>query len=185
MSTVAKREAGIVAPAKTPASGRETDDLLTRAGRGDQSCLPALWALFDDGDRGRRLVEALGSPAAFLRDSVIGNAAGKDLAVREAMARKLAKVRSELEGPDPTPLERLLAERAALCWFIVHRHEDAYMTAKDLSLAQAEFYQRRIDKAHARFLAAVRTLAQVRKLALPALQVNIGANQVNVAEARS
>jgi hypothetical protein len=42
---------------------------------------------------------------------------------------------------------------------------------------------RKIDKAHARFLTAVRTLAQVRKLALPTLQVNIAKNQINVAEA--
>jgi hypothetical protein len=38
---------------------------------------------------------------------------------------------------------------------------------------------------HARFLSAVRTLAQVRKLAVPALQVNIAKNQVNVAGAGS
>jgi hypothetical protein len=35
-----------------------------------------------------------------------------------------------------------------------------------------------------RFLSAIRTLAQVRKLALPTLQVNIGQNQVNVAESK-
>jgi len=43
---------------------------------------------------------------------------------------------------------------------------------------------RKIDKAHDRFLSAVRTLAQVRKLALPTLQLNIGKNKVNVAETR-
>lgn len=46
---------------------------------------------------------------------------------------------------------------------------------------QAELHQRKIDAAHRRFLSAVRTLAQIRKLALPNLQVNIGQNQVNVA----
>ena len=49
-----------------------------------------------------------------------------------------------------------------------------------MTLAQADFQYRKIDRAHARFLSAVRTLAQVRKLGLPTLQVNIGANQVNV-----
>jgi hypothetical protein len=54
-----------------------------------------------------------------------------------------------------------------------------------MSIAQANFHLGRIDKAHARFLSAVKTLAQVRKLALPTLQVNIARNQVNVAETRS
>jgi hypothetical protein len=51
-------------------------------------------------------------------------------------------------------------------------------------LAQADLQHRKIDKAHARFLTALRTLAQVRKLALPTLQLNIARNQVNVAETR-
>ncbi len=33
------------------------------------------------------------------------------------MSRKLAKLQAELGGPDPSPIERLLAEREALCWF--------------------------------------------------------------------
>ena len=64
-------------------------------------------------------------------------------------------------------------------------YEANYAQAKDLTLRQADFQQRRIDAAHRRFLASVRTLAQVRKLALPTLQVNIGTNQVNVAESGS
>ena len=93
--------------------------------------------------------------------------------------------RSELEGPNPTPIERLLAERASLCWFIVNRYENAYANADGWNISQADLQHRKIDKAHARFLSAVRTLAQVRKLALPTLQVNIAKNQVNVAETRS
>lgn len=53
-----------------------------------------------------------------------------------------------------------------------------------MSIAQANYFQQRLDKAHARFLSALRTLAQGRKLALPTLQLNIARNQVNVAETR-
>jgi hypothetical protein len=42
------------------------------------------------------------------------------------------------------------------------------------------YYQRRMDSANRRFLAAVKALALVRKLAVPALQVNIAKKQVNV-----
>ena len=52
----------------------------------------------------------------------------------------------------------------------------------DLTLGQAEFHQKRITKAHNRYLSAIRTLAQVRRLGVPAVQVNIGEQQVNVAQ---
>ena len=48
-----------------------------------------------------------------------------------------------------------------------------------LSLKQSEFYQRRIDRAHRHYLATPKSPAAVRKLALPAIQVNIATNQVN------
>jgi hypothetical protein len=83
------------------------------------------------------------------------------------------------------PIERLLAERVSICWFIVNRNEDSYANSKGWSLDQAGFQHRKIDKAHARFLSALLTLAGVRKLALPILQLNIARNQVNVEEAGS
>jgi hypothetical protein len=108
------------------------------------------------------------------------------LLVAEAFRQKLDSVRAELEGPNPTPIERLLAERASICWFLMHRYELACATnAQGWNIPQADLQHRKIDKAHARFLSAVRTLAQVRKLALPTLQLNIAKNQVNVAETRS
>jgi hypothetical protein len=51
----------------------------------------------------------------------------------------------------------------------------------ELTLRQAEFHQKRITMAHNRYLSAIRTLAQVRRLGVPAVQVNIGEQQVNVA----
>ena len=117
--------------------------------------------------------------------SLIEKACGKNILIQEAIVQKLDNLKAELEGPNPTPIERLLAERASLCWFIVNRYENAYVNAEGWSIAQADLQQRKIDKAHARFLSALRTLAQVRKLALPTLQVNIAKNQVNVAGSQS
>ena len=87
----------------------------------------------------------------------------------------------QVNGPNPTPIERMLAERASLCWYIVNLYENAYANASGWNISQADLQHRKIDKAHARFLSALRTLAQVRKLAVPVLQVNIGKKQVNVA----
>ena len=41
--------------------------------------------------------------------------------------------------------------------------------------------QRRIDHAYRRYLSALRALAQVRKLTLPVVQINIAKKQVNIA----
>ena len=48
-----------------------------------------------------------------------------------------------------------------------------------LTIRQAEFHQRRLDATNRRFLAAVDTLALVRKLAVPVLQVSIAEKQAD------
>jgi hypothetical protein len=167
------------AKAKAPETDAEVKALLKRANRGDESCLPEVRAWLDAVPG---LVEANGSPARHLINDLVEGYA-KDLVVREAAHRKLAEVRASLEGPNPSPLERLLAERAAVCWFLVNRYEKQYARSTDLNIRQADYHQRRIDAAHRRFLSAVKTLASVRRLALPALQINLARQQVNVAGA--
>jgi hypothetical protein len=174
-----------VSKRKPPAPGKETTELVKRAAGGDQSCLPAIRDLLADGDRGESYRDAYGSSASWLRQSIIKKTAGENVVIQESIDQKLDEIQSELEGPNPTPIERLLAERASFCWFIVHWYENAYANASGWNISQADLQHRKIDKAHARFLSAVRTLAQVRKLALPTLQVNIAKNHVNVAETRS
>jgi len=52
---------------------------------------------------------------------------------------------------------------------------------EDRTIVQGDYQQRRMDRAHKRYLSAIKALALVRKLALPVLQVNIARKQVNVA----
>jgi hypothetical protein len=174
-----------VSKPKPPAPGPETRELVKRASKGDESCLPAVRALLADGDRGESYRDWYGSSAEWLRRTIVDKAAGENVIAQEAIHRKLDNVRSELEGPNPTPIERLLAERASLCWFLINWYENSFQSVESMSIAQAHFHLRKIDKAHGRFLSAVRTLAQVRKLALPALQLNIARTQVNLAGAGS
>jgi hypothetical protein len=46
-----------------------------------------------------------------------------------------------------------------------------------MTLVQSEHAQRRMDRAHPRFLNTVKTLAAVRRLALPALQIDVAQRQ--------
>jgi hypothetical protein len=151
--------------------------VLRRARSGDESALPALRRVLDTGE----LVESLGNLALQVEATLIKNAAGENLAFKEGLGRKMAKIRADLAGPDAPPLERLLADRVAVCWLSLHDVEVRFaQSCNDLTIKQADYWQRRINSAHKRYLTAIKTLATVRKLALLALQVNIARKQVNV-----
>jgi hypothetical protein len=122
-----------------------------------------------------------GNMADLIQRKLIDKLAGKNLAFREAVSRKLELLRAELADPKPTPLERLLVERILSCWLHLHYLALIYAERDGLGWELGGYYQRSIDRAHKRYLSAIRTLAVVRKLALPVLQVNIARKQVNVA----
>jgi hypothetical protein len=165
----------------TPAAVEKVREFLKQAQKGDASTLPALRQYLQD----PAAVDMLGGNLAQQAEqSFIRAASGEDLAFREALARKLELLRAELAGPDPTPVERLLVERIVACWLQVQDADIRYAQAKNLSIDWGEYYQRRMDRAHRRYLSALKTLALVRRLAVPVLQVNIARKQVNVGRAR-
>jgi hypothetical protein len=47
------------------------------------------------------------------------------------------------------------------------------------TLAQGNYYQKRLDRAHRNQLSAMRTLAQIRKVGPAAVQINIAEKQIN------
>jgi hypothetical protein len=106
----------------------------------------------------------------------------KDLASKEMMDFQLAAMREEIAGENPSPLERLLAERIVLTWLQIQLFESLYASSmfKSMTLAQGSYYQKRLDHAHRRHISAIRTLAQIRKLG-PAVQINIAGKQINTA----
>ncbi len=104
----------------------------------------------------------------------------ENLASKEVMKRQLAAMREEIAGANPSPLERLLAERIVLTWLQIQLFEGLYASSmvKSMTLAQGSYYQKRLDHAHRRHLSAIRTLAQIRKMG-PAVQINIAEKQIN------
>jgi hypothetical protein len=151
--------------------------LVRKVEAGDEGLLPQLREALRD----PRWVELLGGDLArWPIDRLLTAASGGRLVVREAIVRKMDLLRAELAGPDPSADERLLADRVVACWLHLHHLEytDTSLTAAG---GQAgELLQRAVDRAHRRYLSAIKTLATVRKLALPALQLNIARKQVNV-----
>jgi hypothetical protein len=119
-----------------------------------------------------------------IRLSVSLALAGTDEIFRESLTKKLATLKEELGGM--TPLERLLGERVAACWLNVYYIDALYAERLNYVTAeQGEYFQRRQERAQRLYLSAIRTLAQVRRLLVPVVQVNIGAQQVNVANGSS
>ncbi len=151
--------------------------LTDRAQQGDKTALPALREFFEKPG----VVEATGNLARMARDSLVEKYCGKNLLIKEGLTRKMDALRAELAGAAPAPLEGLLAERVVACWLHLHHLEMIYATKESMSLELGTFYQRSICSAQNRYLAAIKTLALVRKLAVPVLQVNFAKRQMNVA----
>jgi hypothetical protein len=105
-----------------------------------------------------------------------------DCAAGAALREDISDVADKLAGPTPSAFERMLADTAATCWFAYCLHEAQYageVTGEGMSFAQSERAQRRMDRAHRRFLNTIQTLATVRRLAVLAVQINVAREQVN------
>ena len=116
-----------------------------------------------------------------MAEEVLVRLVAGDSALRhEAIHRKLAALRADLAGPTVCPLERLYIDRVVLCWLQVHQaDEHAARRASQGEVAGGDYDQRRQDRAHKRYLSALHALAQFRRPQIPAVQVNIGAQQIN------
>jgi hypothetical protein len=103
-----------------------------------------------------------------------------DAKTKGSLKDELRGVADELAGLSPSPIERVLADTAATSWFAYRLHEATYasgVTGGGMSLAQSEHALRRMDRAHRRLLSTLKCLATVRRLAVPALQINVARHQ--------
>jgi len=160
--------------------------------------LEALSKRAEDGEEGARkelrralresapeVIARCGGASRVYRRMLAERVAAGDPLAKEATVERAERMALELAGENPTPLEVLLSERVASLWILVELQEAllaAYYykgggTAVSVVLQMARLQ----ESAHRRYLAAIKTLAQVQKLQGPSrVQVNIGGNQVNV-----
>lgn len=153
--------------------------LMERWDAGDNAAKKELRKLFDEQPECWQCLVNTASAVELLWISLLTK---KDSPTEEVMKRELARMRTDLEGENPSPLIRLLAQRVTACWLQVQHADLAYGHAMSgsIALSVSEYHQRRVDRANSRFLSAVKTLAVVRRLGIPAVQVNIGEKQVNM-----
>ncbi|HEX2987438.1 MAG TPA: hypothetical protein VHS06_04625 [Chloroflexota bacterium] len=154
---------------------------LTAAQNGDQSALVSLRQSFEVESR---LWKTLDKLTARSENTMIELLVGNNKLLAEKMRLGLAALKRELSGPNPTLLEELLVERIVVCWLDVHYADFVSTTCLKVNGTdkQVAFCQKYQNHAQRRYLAAVKSLALVRRLLTPQVQVNIGARQVNVAQ---
>src|SRR5215210_2680211 len=149
--------------------------LIDRGQDGDKEALPVLRRVLDEVPRIARFVDL----ARDVERSIVEKISGNDVFTQETIPRNLKAMRREIAGERPSPLERLLAERITVCWLELQYFQAIYtQNLGKLSITQSDYHQRRIDKAHRRYLSSIKSLAQIRKMG-PALQINIAEKQIN------
>jgi hypothetical protein len=148
------------------------------AREGNEETVPQLRKWLADPD----FVNQVGFDLGAEVQKVLAKKMTGDVFSREALVRNAELRHNEIAGPNPSPIERLLVERVVACWMYLNYLEGSYASDnKGLTIAQGIYRQKVLDRVHGRYLSAIRALADVRRLALPALQVNIAEKQVNIA----
>jgi hypothetical protein len=108
-------------------------------------------------------------------------AMGAKPAMTESLKTGYKEVIKGLGLTTSPPLERLLIQQVVMAWLRLAYVEYQYtsITDGDQLIRRVDHWERRLNAAQRRFLRACSTLARIRKLNLPPIQVNIGQNQIN------
>jgi hypothetical protein len=88
--------------------------------------------------------------------------AGGDHLIMESVKKYVERLKSELAGPEPSPIERLLAEQAALTWLASRQAEAAAAKPGPSSLGEAKMRLKRAESAQRRYLASLKALEELR-----------------------
>jgi hypothetical protein len=154
--------------------------LLNRVNEADHDPEEAkeLQAIFD------KLPDAalpLGNLVAMNRSALIKKTiSGK--ATQMAVTTKATQMQKELGYEQSPHLEKLVIDNLTDSWLYMHHVQhnlNSWLREPGAGYDAAEYWEKRMNSAQRRFLRACSTLARIRKMKLPALQVNIAQQQVN------
>jgi len=136
--------------------------------------MPALWDHF---------VGLESSALDSWKKLICPEATNRGAFTRDHMDAELDKRRKALCADGDSQLETLLINRILSAWMQVMYADASYaqMQRQDGTFARMEYAQKRLDRAQRQLLRAIQALATVRRLLRP-VQVNIGQNQINVAQ---
>ena len=134
--------------------------LVQRANSGDEQALQELRHVLDTCPQIWKHVGGIGGHAEL---SLIRLIAGGNRLLLESLQRNIAEMRAELSRPSASALEKLAVQRVTACWLQL-QHADAASSAPDQTLQQGRFWALEQDRAHRRYLSAVKQLTTLRQL---------------------
>jgi hypothetical protein len=158
-------------------------ELSDRAADGDKKARGELRRLLRES--GPEVVREASELARIGQCALIKTAAGGEALAEEALGIRLGMMRSEIAGPDPSPLEVLLAEKIVSVWILTELLDlllSAQLTdlpkSQRMSHSFLKFYLGWQEQAHRRLLSTIRELARVRRLqsGVPSSQTNVQIN---------
>lgn len=137
---------------------RELRELVARAKGGDASVLSIIRRILDHHPE---ITAYVGDVARLAERALIELLVHADPLGTEAITRHAEQMRADLEGPHPTPVERLLVAQVVATWLEV-AYSQAAAAQPGGSIAQANLRVRRAEASQRRHLAAIKTLTQIR-----------------------
>lgn len=129
------------------------------------------------------LLQHIGTLTADVEAAILESNFKGSIFPEEAARAEMRAHRDSLSEPRDGALERMLIERIVLGQLALQLGEQtrAAKWRDGISLDSADFWDRHVSRLHADLLHAIKALAKVRRLRLPAVQVNVAQQQVNVA----
>ena len=120
-----------------------------------------------------------GNLARQVETQILLHACPTQQSARISIEKYCEYLRNQWGYESASPLERTLIEHVALCWLRFHLTELRYeSTMQDnLTLAQADYLERKLSTHQRRYLRAIETLARIRKLGVN-VQINVAQQQI-------
>ena len=136
-------------------------ELVVAANRGDAGSLGILRQVLDQRPEIWRKAGNLAghAEATWARLAAEGNAL-----TLESIRREADRMRADLLGASPTPVERLLVDQIVACFLQVKHAEICAGSGKAVSLMQERFHDQRLEKAQRRYFSALKMHSQMQGL---------------------
>jgi hypothetical protein len=126
----------------------------------------ALNAIRRELDANPAIWQNVGNLAAHAEQLLIGIIADGNPMVSESIEREIARLKVEMTGDNPSPLERLTIQRVVACWLHAQYVDRAILIA-DASGAKVAAWGKRQEAAQRCYYAAIKSLELVRRLTPP------------------
>lgn len=153
--------------------------LIGRARRGDEQVAQIVMRQLNEHPSiQKNLCKALGDMGRIAWQQWAAAIGKEDHLQRACILEHASHLRSQIAGLNPSPMEQLLADRIALASVQLSYYESLH--ARNVGNHEMSTHiEERISHANRQLIASIKTLVTVRRLLVPAIQVNIAEQQRN------